>query len=470
MNRMIRPSAFYLRNYVSESRALLSSTTKRYCTLRPKCLAGISTRHPSQRADPQSHHRMVSAALCRANSSMAVPQKERPWKNHLDTIDKVLLDAEPIGQLEYPSFWLRDNCQCSECIHPDTRQRIVDTFSIPPDVTAHNISYGSDTVGIHWSDGHAGVYPYSWLSAHRFGTRPPKGGKQYLRFRDFESVKPGSESLPTVSYENVMEKEESVLEWLEQIYKWGFCLVKGVPVEPESTQALLERISFIRNTHYGGFWDFTSDLTFKDTAYTSEALGAHTDNTYFTDPARLQLFHLLSHTHGEGGATLLVDGFKAAQVILEESPDNCKVLIKCPQPFHSSGNEHVCIQPRRPTPVLARHRQTRMLYQIRWNNYDRAAKVDWASYRQQAWYTAARHWNEIIRRPEMELWLQLEPGTALIFDNWRMLHGRSAFAGKRRMCGGYINNDDFVSRYRLLKLGRQNALNQIGTVPDPIDV
>lgn len=24
-----------------------------------------------------------------------------------------------------------------------------------------------------------------------------------------------------------------------------------------------------------------------------------------------------------------------------------------------------------------------------------------------------------------------------VFDNWRMLHGRSAFTGKRRMCGGY---------------------------------
>jgi len=25
----------------------------------------------------------------------------------------------------------------------------------------------------------------------------------------------------------------------------------------------------------------------------------------------------------------------------------------------------------------------------------------------------------------------------LVFDNWRVLHGRSAFTGKRRMCGGY---------------------------------
>lgn len=34
----------------------------------------------------------------------------------------------------------------------------------------------------------------------------------------------------------------------------------------------------------GGFYDFTSDLSSKDTAYTSESLEPHTDTTYFTDP------------------------------------------------------------------------------------------------------------------------------------------------------------------------------------------
>lgn len=25
----------------------------------------------------------------------------------------------------------------------------------------------------------------------------------------------------------------------------------------------------------------------------------------------------------------------------------------------------------------------------------------------------------------------------IVFDNWRVLHGRSSFTGKRRICGGY---------------------------------
>lgn len=34
-------------------------------------------------------------------------------------------------------------------------------------------------------------------------------------------------------------------------YQWGFCFVKGVPVDPESTKTLIERIAHVRHTHYG---------------------------------------------------------------------------------------------------------------------------------------------------------------------------------------------------------------------------
>lgn len=75
----------------------------------------------------------------------------------------------------------------------------------------------------------------------------------------------------------------------------GFCFVAGSPETPEATEALLNRIGPIRNTHYGAFWDFTSNLASKDTAYTSEGLDVHTDTNYFTDPARY--VPLFSHSY-----------------------------------------------------------------------------------------------------------------------------------------------------------------------------
>ncbi|KAI9840536.1 MAG: 26S proteasome regulatory subunit 6A [Sclerophora amabilis] len=229
----------------------------------------------------------------------------------------------------------------------------------------------------------------------------------------------------------------------------GFCYVEGCPVSPEKTQELLERIAFIRTTHYGGFWDFTSDLASKDTAYTSLGLGAHTDTAYFSDPAGLQMFHLLSHTDGEGGKSLLVDGYAAAQRLKEHAPGAYEMLSRIPVPYHSSGNDELSIQPWHPLPVLNHHPFSGKLMQIRWNNDDRATMDRWENAEETiSWYDAAKAWNNIIKSETSEYWEQLVPGRPLIFDNWRMLHGRSAFTGQRRICGGYKDLEDLEQKDR----------------------
>ncbi|KAJ9483536.1 hypothetical protein VN97_g9859 [Penicillium thymicola] len=365
-------------------------------------------------------------------------------------------------------FFLRENCQCPKCIHPDTMQRTSDTFSIPQNVKIESIERSDNMVKIKWSDKHTGLYSYAWLHAHSQkmssieGTKSvpyPKSSMQPPR--QFTPVVDPNQT-PRVKYDEVMSDDESLHIWLTHIWDQGFCFVDDVPVNPEATQFLIERIAFIRNTHYGGFWDFTADLTFKDTAYTNEFLGAHTDNTYFTDPARLQLFHLLSHTEGSGGENLLIDGFAAAAQLRLEKPECYAQLVNHRHPWHASGNEDTCIQPSAMVPVFSMHPDLNKMYQIRWNNYDRAPKTNWSASEQTIWYHAARHYNEILQSREM--WTKLKPGSALMFDNWRMLHGRSQFTGKRRMCGGYVNNDDYISRLRLLKFGRKEVLDNLGNV------
>ncbi|KAJ5818428.1 Trimethyllysine dioxygenase [Penicillium riverlandense] len=332
------------------------------------------------------------------------------------------------------------------------------------------------------SDGHKGVYSYDWLKAHQNDVGRPSRTPKRGRYDNSDSSKGNFDTLPrvprmprpfvpcwphenkrpTVSYEKVMADDKSLLDWLEKIYWRGFCFIEGVPVTPEATKDLIERIAFIRHTHYGGFWDFTADLTFKDTAYTNEFLGGHTDNTYFTDPARLQLFHLLSHTNGSGGENLLIDGFAAAKTLWQENKSHYQALQDTYHPWHASGNEDICIQPAQSAAVFHVNNDLSNVDQIRWNNYDRAAKSGWNVEDQVRWYEAAKHFNDILNRKNRQFWTPLEPGTALIFDNWRMLHGRSQYTGKRRMCGGYVNSDDFLSRLRVLKYGRKKVMENIG--------
>lgn len=187
----------------------------------------------------------------------------------------------------------------------------------------------------------------------------------------------------------------------------------------------------------------------KDTAYTNIALEAHTDTTYFSDPAGLQAFHVLSHTEGEGGASLLVDGFKAAADLKAQDKKAYQILSTVKVHAHASGNQGISIQPYRGFPVLEHEAATECLLRVRWNTSDRAG-IELPIPTTPVWYEAARKFDALLKNEEYEYWEKLAPGTLLIFDNWRVLHGRSAFTGLRRVCGGYINRDDWISRYKML--------------------
>lgn len=314
----------------------------------------------------------------------------------------------------YSPLWLRDHCQCQECVHPDTKQRLLDSFSIPVDIRPDLVQPGNEGATIVWNEGHKSFYTWEWLGRHpaRVKKRPEAiEESRILHGRH-------NEEDVTVPYESIMTSDSGVARWTSAIYRFGYCFVDGCPVTPEATEELLQRIAFIRNTHYGAFWDFTSDLTMKDTAYTSLALNAHTDTTYFTEPAGLQMFHLLSHTEGDGGASLLVDGFRAAEILKKESELAYGMLSSQPIPWHASGNETISIQPTHSVPVLeqfrhATHAQPE-LFRVRWNNDDRATKDDWPTFSTCAqWYAAARLWASILKRSNMEIWEQLRPGRPL---------------------------------------------------------
>lgn len=394
------------------------------------------------------------------------PQTRKISSIHHQSHDPRMVHGSfPIGgkRWSYPSFWLRDHCQCGDCKHPETKQRLLDTFSIPKDIAPKEVVGNVDGVLIEWShDGHKSFYPFAWMKAHPFSS----GNFTPSQWKHWNELETGNE--PEIQYQRIMDSLEGVRSWTNSIQKYGYCYVKDVPTNPEATKALLERIAFIRVTHYGGFWDFTSDLSSKDTAYTNLGLPLHTDTAYFTDPCGLQLFHLLSHEADPnaeqsdeedlGGHNTMCDGYAAAAHMKKHHRSEFHTLCYTPIPFHASGNEDVSITPASHFAVFTRHKRS---LQIRWNNDDRATKSDWDTRTATRWYEAARIWHSIINSPEFFIETKFTPGRALIFDNWRMLHGRTAFTGKRRMCGGYISHDDFWSRYMLLNYGREYVLNSV---------
>jgi len=351
-------------------------------------------------------------------------------------------DGRPPATL--PLMWLRDNCQSPGSLHPDTKQRLVDTFGIAPDIEAQAIVLEEQgrVLKVEWTGGgHVSRFQAEFLSALRFN---PDVLPVRLRTWDRDEI---MAQVPAVPHAAFMNDEEAVKEFLEKVAEVGFCFVEGVPATPEATQAVAARLAHTRQTIFGGYWDFTANLEHKDTAYTTLAIGPHTDGTYSLDAPGYQMFHCLA-AQCTGGENVLIDGFRMAEIMRRTRPAEFQLLTEIAIPGQYIDEERgIHLMARRP---LFRIDDSGQLVQISYNNYDRAPFA-LPPERQRAFYSALASFNALCNDASLQYRRRLLPGSVLLFDNWRVLHARDAYSGYRRLAGVYLNKEDVESRLRSLR-------------------
>lgn len=378
-------------------------------------------------------------------------------------------------------IFLRDNCTCEDCLHPDTKQRIVDIFG-DNGITQSGCCNGKDTAAreyfvstrfqvgellvCSWAGGHTSRFSKEWLLVHSYAP-PLRPSKALLPERSTWDAETFEQLHQKLNNNKFYQMTECAPKVLQDIYVYGFAFVDEVPISLEATKEVSETISIIRPTHYDlGVWDFTSDLAKKDTAYTSLAINMHTDGNYWNEPPGLQLFHLLEHSGGKGGETRIVDVSKVLEVLVslakEDESWRCTLDVLTTQPlsFHQAGEEgSFYIQDQ--FPILTVSKELELL-QCRWNNSDRSPKIPLpCKFPMGQVYEALFRFNSLVNDPKYYVQFQLKPGQILVFDNWRVLHARNAFTGYRRLCGSYLTRDDFLARLRCSTNNRETVLNTL---------
>lgn len=340
----------------------------------------------------------------------------------------------------YPWLWLRDHAHDDDTMHPITQQRQLFTAQVPRALRGLSTDVIEGALHVTWDMLEpTSVLPLPFLVKYRF----PRAARVAV---DVPVTLWNAASLttPTVSHELVMHTDAGVAQWLTNALQYGFCIVTGTPATGAATEALLRRVAYIRETIFGGFWEFQADMSKADTAYSTLELRGHTDGTYSSDAPGCQLLHCLEFV-GSGGESTMVDAFAVARRMEAEHPDLFEVLsaVMVPGQYIGDGAHLMAVRP------VFRHDHTGRLVQVSFNNYDRApfllAEEDMV-----AFYDAIRVFEELANDPAMQWRHVLQPGEALLFDNWRVLHGRAAYTGLRRMCGGYLNREDIESRLRQL--------------------
>ena len=343
----------------------------------------------------------------------------------------------------FHAIWLRDNCPCPACGHPETGQRLLETATIPGGLRLDAARRAGDgSIEAVWAgDGHVSRYAPAWLRRHCYcdGDRTPRSRRRFWRAE-------GRPGLPEARHAEVVADPDALRGWLAAIDTYGFAILRGVPLAPGEVTRVAELFGYVRETNYGRLFDVSSVLNPNNLAYTGLALSGHTDNPYRDPTPTLQLLHCLSSS-AEGGDTTLADGFEVAERLRAEAPGPFDLLARVPVRFRFRDRD---------TELEAEHPVIGLdvrgeVATIRLNNRAKAP-LRTAPGLVEPWYAAYRAFATLLESPALQLHFKLGPGDLFVVDNLRMLHGRTVFSGtgQRHLQGCYADMDGLRSRLAVL--------------------
>jgi gamma-butyrobetaine dioxygenase len=207
-------------------------------------------------------------------------------------------------------------------------------------------------------------------------------------------------------------------------------------------------VGWVRDTNYGRVFDVRAVPDPNNLAYTGAALGLHTDNPYREPVPGLQILHCVTGSR-EGGTNLFADGFRAAEVLQSRDPEAFEILSSTPVRFEFS-DANTYLSAARPliqcsgSTVEAIHYNNRSMapLQIPAGNIPR-------------FYREYRTFAMILRETTQTLTTSLSEEDAVVFNNRRILHGRTAFPpNERRLLQGcYLEHDGLLSRIAVCRRG-----------------
>lgn len=346
----------------------------------------------------------------------------------------------------FHAIWLRDNARGPNHRHPENDQRLFDIAGLPEKVSISDAAPSAAGVTVHFEPESISVdYPADFLAAYGYD-RPPAPSETETWGAAHRGV------LVRHDFAAITADPAAKKVWLDDIVRHGIALLTGVPCREGAVCEVAELFGYVRDTNYGRLFEVRSEAKPINLAYTPVGLNVHTDNPYRDPVPGLQLLHCLVNA-AEGGESVFVDGFRVAELMRLEAPEQFARLTKAWAPFRfrDAGAD---LSARGPYIRLDdRGRVTA----IRYNNRS-AAPLDLPFSQMANFYEALRTFAAMLHREDGEMRLKLAPGDLVCFDNERVLHGRTGFSGgARHLQGCYADKDALRSLAAVLDRPKREA-------------
>ena len=338
-------------------------------------------------------------------------------------------------------FWLRDNCP--QLRHSTTDHRTVETSSIPTDVRPASAVVNADgDVELTWAhDGHRSMFTARWLRANDYSS-----GARYVH--DSPKLWDASigRALPEASYPLLTADSNVRLTFLDGFIAYGVGVLRDVPCVAGTVLEVAGLLGEVRSTSWGTVFDVVSMEDANSLAYTNLPLVTHTDEGYRDPAPTVQLQHFL-RADATGGASTLVDGFKIAEDMRTNVPEQFALLANTMLDFHFADDtaEHSARGP------IIDLNPDASIRAIRYSNHS-VLPFLLPPEQMGAFYAAYLTFATMRENDTYQLHLEMGAGDLYIVDNHRVLHGRTGFSsgGARHLQSCYIERDELVSRRTVL--------------------
>jgi len=344
---------------------------------------------------------------------------------------------------------LRHQCECEECGTPMDAIRGIRLHHIPDDIEPTIRSVTASAVEIDWKPvPHASRYEARFLR-----NSCPSASERRAR-KHVPKVWDGSlaDKLPVADFGEFSDDPKAKLELFEAVHDYGFSKVVNVP--DDSAQDFIDTFGFQRQTHYGSYV-LGSKTSADNVGDNTMELPPHTDETYRFNLLGITVFQVFRPSNN-GGHSTLVDGFEAVRRLRETHPDDIDLLASTPirtqrlDRAHNSNGASKWYVSRLP---FLRLDEDGDIAGIRLNERQISPldiDEDWIG----PVYAALKRLFAILYDPDLMLTFPLKAGEGLVFNNQRLLHGRTSYVAEgpaRSVLTSSVDLEDFYSTHRLLK-------------------
>ena len=345
-------------------------------------------------------------------------------------------------------YWLRDNCASSW--DAETQERVYDILEEPDNLKPKTAHVEGSTLAIEWPDGHQSRYELAWLARwHSKNGEPCLGHGDLAQRQRKPWYADHYAQVKRFSFPELVAQPAKVADWTEALLDEGIALLTEMPNSNEGLQQACELIGVVRASFSGYTFDVRTEANPVNLAYTNKALELHTDLPPEELAPGIQFLHCRVND-AIGGESLFVDACSVAQAFRAEYPDYFNLLTELKVPFRYTTNFQD-VRARQVIIELDPHNGE--VSGIHFSQH-LADVFDFPPDVMDEFYPAFRKFGQMLQDPQYLMRFRLNAAECIVFDNHRVVHGRTSFvagSGARHLRGCYVDRNEMRSTYRSLR-------------------